>query len=96
VPSRQELAAFKARLLEAVQLLERRLKMRLTGTDLARRWKLSQPTVSRYLEGKAIPPRAKIKVIALDCGVDAGWLDYGTTPAKPSTRIDDEEEKAVG
>lgn len=52
--------------------------------------------VSRYLDGKAIPDRETIKVIAKDANVDPGWLDYGTKPAKPSTHVPPEADAAEG
>lgn len=98
MPTKQELAAFKLRLFEAVQLLEKRLGRRVSQTEMAKRWKTSQPSVYRYIAGKGIPDRASIKRIAADCGVDPGWLDYGSEPADPSTPVNDdgEEKRARG
>lgn len=85
--TKHELAAFKLRLLEAVQQLERRLRRRVSQVELAKRWKTSQGSVSRWMDGKGIPDRATLKRIALDCEVDPGWLDYGTAPADPPKNL---------
>lgn len=51
-------------------------------TELADRWGVSQGSVSNWLLGKAMPEdREIVKRIAKDCGVDPGWLDWGTIPA---------------
>jgi transcriptional regulator with XRE-family HTH domain len=56
------------------------LGRRLKQTELKARWEVSQGSVSQWLAGKAMPEdRDIIKRIAKDCGVDPGWLDWGTT-----------------
>lgn len=93
MPTKQELVAFRLRLFEAVQSLEKRLGRRVSQTEMAKRWKTSQPSVHRYIDGKGIPDRETIKRIAVDCGVDPGWLDYGSDPAPPSTPVHDDGEE---
>lgn len=88
VPTKQELAAFKARLIEAIQKLERTKKTRLSQVQLAERWGTSQGSVSRWLDAKGIPEREMIGTIAKDCDVDPGWLHWGTQPAQESVRVD--------
>lgn len=46
--------------------------------------------MSIWMSGKGIPDREQIKRIAADCGVDPGWLDYGTTPDE-GTPVDRDE-----
>lgn len=66
----------------AIQKLDRRERTRFNQTELALRWHTSQASVSRWMEGKKIPGRRLIKVIAADCDVDPGWLDWGTPVAE--------------
>jgi len=86
--TKQELAAFRVRLIDAIQGLERKLKRRVTQTELAERWVVSQGSVSQWLAGKAMPEdREIVRRIAKDCGRDPGWLDWGTLPAPPSENV---------
>lgn len=91
--AKQDLAAFKERLIFSVQQLERKYKTRFNQTELANRWGTSPSSVSLWLAGKGIPERLTIKAIAADCGVDPGWLDWGTMPdgGTPLVRPGDEK-----
>ena len=83
----------------AIQGLERRLKGRVTQTELAARWDVSQGSVSVWLAGKGMPEdREIVKRIAKDCDVDPGWLDWGTRPAagEPTDGGDSGEGRRLG
>lgn len=73
---KQDAHAFSERLNRA--LAERNFPERGRGAELARRYRVSQPTAHAWLKGKHMPMPQVVKAMAAAYGVDYDWLYFGT------------------
>lgn len=67
----------------------------ITATDMADELGVARGTVSRWMNDHGAPPRlAYVKMWALRCGVNLGWLELGVgpdpSPGAPDPRDSDD------
>lgn len=60
--------------------------MQMTQNDLAEKLEVTQPAVSKYLQGRVPPPAVLIKLSQLS-GLSIEWLLTGEAPARGTSKI---------